>query len=762
MTIELPAEVRRIWQGGLLHAGDKQKQDDQGRQRARPLVVGMALRRIAGRLPCAQLKEEFASKFIKLRQLGVAVPSGVEIAFKTVQLAIEELVEAADGDAELHPVAMQFDYTDGFNNANRDHLLSHTLTHFPQLLRYFYACYGDAGTMHVLWQGRVIETIKCAHGVWQGDPLGMHSFCISIWGFIDELLDKLHPECMFRDDDAHERAQAVLVQIADDLTVITRRQHSVEVAQIVQELANSHGVVMSQQKTDIYAHGPDDELLQLEFAEMGMTVHTDGLYRLLGAPIGSSSFISASNSHLQAVVNKTAEFLDMIDKIDHAQAKHLMIMYSGSSTMQHLTRLVYPQYLDGYATQIQSRIMASLAMLLAAPIITPLQRSQAALPENRGGLGYVSAQKTLHAGYIACGGDVARWLGKNLWPEAKTYIHRLAAMPSMQATVHAYNEYFVDHEANWRRGKPIPALDPLTPVSWPRQHMLAQLVHDTNQHVLLHQLADKSKQHASWFSSLQLRHSGSWVRLIPIQHMHRIESSVFRTMIAMRLMMDIPEAAGLERCRCGYGHKEALATGMHFISQCRYAHRVTVHNEAVEAMRDAARSAGFMVKNSEEAGWFEKEPDLRPFDLLYKDQAEDAWHGVDATVGDPTRVGRLQPDEKFFKPGSASSQVSKKKAQLFQANLDKYGPLKHRTEYSVVALESGGGLTKSAQRWLQKMAEHRAKHQSAKSNLVRTWTAPDWMTMQAQHISWQVVYRHARGVLHNIRRSRRTQVAHCT
>ena len=88
-----------------------------------------------------------------------------------------------------------------------------------------------------------------------------------------------------------------------------------------------------------------------------------------------------------------------------------------------------------------------------------------------GGLGYVSAQKTLHAGYIACGGDVARWLGKNLWPEAKTYIHRLAAMPSMQATVHAYNEYFVDHEANWRRGKPIPALDPLTPVSWPRQHI---------------------------------------------------------------------------------------------------------------------------------------------------------------------------------------------------------------------------------------------------------------------------------------------------
>ena len=58
-----------------------------------------------------------------------------------------------------------------------------------------------------------------------------------------------------------------------------------EVAQLVQDLAIKHGVVMSEQKTDIYAHGPDDELLQLEFAEMGMQVHTGGLYRLLGAPI---------------------------------------------------------------------------------------------------------------------------------------------------------------------------------------------------------------------------------------------------------------------------------------------------------------------------------------------------------------------------------------------------------------------------------------------------------------------------------------------
>ena len=750
---EVPAEVRKIWKGGLLHAGDKQKLDSQGRSRVRPLVVGMAIRRIAGRLPCAQLKDEFARKFVKLRQLGVAVPSGIETAFKTVQLAIEELVAEADGDYEDLPVAMQFDYTDGFNNAHREHLMEHTLEHFPQLLRYFHTCYGEAGTLHVLWQSRVVDTVRCAHGVWQGDPLGMHSFCISVWGFIDELLTRLEPQHMFSTTRDSAAPRGVPIQIADDLTIVTRRGHSVEVAQLVQDLAIKHGVVMSEQKTDIYAHGPDDELLQLEFAEMGMQVHTGGLYRLLGAPIGSSSFITASNSHLQAVVNKTAGFLDMIDKIDHSQAKHLMLMYSGSFTMQHLTRLVSPNLLEGFAVQVQSRILSSLTMLLAAQTLTPNQRSQATLPENRGGLGYTSAHKTLHAGYIACGGDVARWLAKEPWPEARVYLSRLTSMQVMQDTVHAFNDYFVDHEANWRRGKPIPAIDPIAPLSWPKQHVLSQLVHDTHQHSLLHDMAATSTQKASWFASLQLRHAGAWVRLIPVMPFHRIESHVFRTMLCIRLMVPIPEADKLEHCRCGYGNKGSLASGTHYISQCRYAQRVSVHNETAEAMRDAARAAGFEVKNAEEAGWFEKDMNLRPFDLLYKDKTESIWQGVDITVGDPTRTGRLQPDERYFKPGSASAQLAKKKVQAYQMNLERYGPLKRPTNHMVVAFESGGGFTKSAQKWLLKMAEHRAKHQSEHDKLRRTWTAQDWMSRHAQHISWQLVYRQARGALINIRRS---------
>ena len=78
-----------MWRTGLIHAGDKGKRDAQNRRKARPIVVGLALRRIAERIPCAQMKDRFARVFTVARQLGVAVSSGVEAAWHTVMNGID-------------------------------------------------------------------------------------------------------------------------------------------------------------------------------------------------------------------------------------------------------------------------------------------------------------------------------------------------------------------------------------------------------------------------------------------------------------------------------------------------------------------------------------------------------------------------------------------------------------------------------------------------------------------------------------------------
>ena len=45
-----------LWRSGLLHIGDKERLDSRGLKDGRPITVGLALRRITGRIPCAQRK----------------------------------------------------------------------------------------------------------------------------------------------------------------------------------------------------------------------------------------------------------------------------------------------------------------------------------------------------------------------------------------------------------------------------------------------------------------------------------------------------------------------------------------------------------------------------------------------------------------------------------------------------------------------------------------------------------------------------------
>ena len=86
---------------------------------ARPIVVGLAARRITGRVPVAEMKHFFAKLFAQLRQLGCAIPAGVEIAYHTTVLVCDHLEALADGDDAEMPSPIQIDFENGFNNINR-------------------------------------------------------------------------------------------------------------------------------------------------------------------------------------------------------------------------------------------------------------------------------------------------------------------------------------------------------------------------------------------------------------------------------------------------------------------------------------------------------------------------------------------------------------------------------------------------------------------------------------------------------------------
>ena len=60
-----------LWRSGLLHIGDKERLDSRGLKDGRPITAGLALRRITGRIPCAQLKETAFSWDCKNLGLGL-------------------------------------------------------------------------------------------------------------------------------------------------------------------------------------------------------------------------------------------------------------------------------------------------------------------------------------------------------------------------------------------------------------------------------------------------------------------------------------------------------------------------------------------------------------------------------------------------------------------------------------------------------------------------------------------------------------------
>ena len=101
-------------------------------------------------MPCAQLKHDFTCLFAKVQVLSSAVPAGIEIAFWTITLTINDALEHADNDSQHLPVPLQTDFKDSFTNAKQRLMLTTACPLFPSLLCYLYTCYDSVGKLWML------------------------------------------------------------------------------------------------------------------------------------------------------------------------------------------------------------------------------------------------------------------------------------------------------------------------------------------------------------------------------------------------------------------------------------------------------------------------------------------------------------------------------------------------------------------------------------------------------------------------------------
>ena len=185
-------------------------------------------------------------------------------------------------------------------------------------------------------------------------------------------------------------------------------------------------------------------------------------------------------------------------------------------------------------------------------------------------------------------------------------------------------------------------------------------------------------------------------------------------------------------------------------------------------MREAHQSAGLITQHHEKANWLSRNPDIRPFDTVYKlDHTDTVWKGQDCTIGDPSRIGGMLPYQKYMKRGTAGQKAIDSKGLDYRDNLYKYGPMTKPVSHTVVAFEIGGGFTESAVKWIDSIDEaRRAKLKHTKVNTAAgsstrrkqvreatSWTAMGWKARRIQKIGWEISKCQALGVLRGIRMS---------
>ena len=321
---QLSDGARFIWQSGLLHAGDKQRRTPEGYHAARPIVVGTAIRRITGRVPCVQLKHDFAREFAKVRALGSAIPAGIEIAFRTITLAIDDALEHADDyDPQHLPVPLQTDFKDGFTNAKRRLMLTTARSLFPSLLRYLYTCYDSVGKLWMLDSGQLVEAFDCGEGIWQGDPLGNSCFSMAIYTFMELLKAKLRPEA----SQGRQVNGSAVSWIVDDCTMVPRRFKVVELVKFIINNGPAHGLYPNMDKFFAWIVRSDKDAgeLHAQLSQLGVQVSEHGLDRLLGAPVGTQQFMVRPGGQLSRIAAKAARYIELIKKVGHSQAQYHLL-----------------------------------------------------------------------------------------------------------------------------------------------------------------------------------------------------------------------------------------------------------------------------------------------------------------------------------------------------------------------------------------------------------------------------------------------------
>lgn len=342
----------------------------------RPIAIGQSIRRLVTKvlLPAAieDCRDHFAPE-----QLANGVPNGMDAIVHDARMLLRR------HGRDPHYVMVSIDASNAFNRFSRQKVLDQLPTRAPSLSRFLDMVYART-TSPLILPSSPPTMLVSREGSQQGDPASMLLFSLAL----QPLARRISHEC------------DVLMNrwYADDGTIIGRIDEVAKALKILNTEGPTHQFFLNPAKTRVFWPSLSPDLLLPLTTVAPLHVIEDGGLELLGAPIGSDSFMT---QYITRKLQNCNSALAHLDHIPEARVRfHLHRVSASACRMQHLFRLVPPTFAFSFAQQFDRDQLKAYERFNSVTL-SPSLAAQVRLPFVHGGHGLTSLANTSHASYAA-------------------------------------------------------------------------------------------------------------------------------------------------------------------------------------------------------------------------------------------------------------------------------------------------------------------------------------------------------------------------
>jgi hypothetical protein len=511
----------------------------------RPLVVGETLRNLVAICWLGRVGTAFENS-LEPRHLGLGRATGVENAVHAAKLQRKAMKHT---DALL-----KIDFKNAYNAACRNSIVQAVETHCEELTGW------AAWTLRqptVLGAGD--DTVTCASGVQQGDPLSPLLFS----ALMAELATAVDLEF-----NTPGRGPLISWQqwYLDDGLFLVKVDDVAEVLSKLQAMSAKVGLALNRAKCELLCNHPQAPAIATATL---VDLVKENQWSYLGCPLSDAP---EDHPSFQSALRNIEKLAETIAQVDCPEAQLAMWRQSmGACRVQHLTATCKASETNALASKVSHGIRGGLENILSSPV-TDEAFKQATLPVRHGGLGLQDPSSTNAAAHLC---SLSRL------PQ-KYYIHHKEAYGTMRA------------EAAWQLANRM-GLPPEETLKWVDDceakgnnslHNLCDKVHKNTRSQLIHNATLMGRRR---LTSVGQNHAGAWTlgpgKCTPLPNSH------FRAGLHWYLGLHV--CSRTSTCECG---RPADPLGVHF-TQCRFIdRRVHCHNQLRDTVAQSVRDAGMAVQ----------------------------------------------------------------------------------------------------------------------------------------------------------------------